>query len=234
MSHYGFISIYPPEVEPPLPAIEVVQNVSDDLGLSQTVNRVGSVWVRSIENDGILEQSFSEYYGEVLTSNLVLSSTSSSVCLRVVSATAVISLTQDSTVAGGRITTGGGSGDTNNTFAITYDSAGPSATQGQVVYVDDADGEAKLASKDAVAEVAGFLTEDVLAGAATRIQTEGEIDIADWSGLAGTATLTPGATYYLHTGGEIRVTPPATGVIVVVGRAITTTKFDVEINLPWE
>ncbi len=69
-------------------------------------------------------------------------------------------------------------------------------------------------------------------GASTTIQTEGELFLADWSDVAGTEFLTPGETYYLHTDGQIRVTPPSTGFATIVGRAITTTRLDCEIQIP--
>jgi hypothetical protein len=149
------------------------------------------------------------------------------------SASNTMSLSQDNTVAGGRVS--GGGGDTITTYEITYDSAGSSADQGMVVYVDASDGEAKLASYDESAEeaeVVGFLTEDVSAGATTMIQTEGEISLDDWTSVAGTATLTPGALYFLHQDGQIRVTAPVSGRVVVVGRAVTSLKLDSEIDSP--
>ena len=232
MSGTGFIHVHS---QTSLPAIDVVQNVYDDLGLTQTVERDGSEWVRTVTDSDILQQSFSEFYGESVTSTLTLAGAAESDVDRVVSASNTISFTQGNTVAGGRISGGGGgSGDTTNTFDVTYDSAGASAVAGQIIYIDEADGEAKLAAYNGVAEVAGFLTEDVVAADATTIQTEGEIERSDWTDVVGTTNLTPGATYYLHTSGEMRVDPPVSGSIVIVGRAITSTRFDVEINLPWE
>lgn len=215
-----------------LPAIDVTQNLYSDLNLSQSVDRSGSEWVRSVEHDLGLVQSFSDFYHEDVTTTMNLVSGFDGDFEFNVSASNTLSLVQSNSVAGGRILTSGGG--SSPTFPVTYDSGGSSAVKGQIVYVDGGDGEAKLADYTGVAEVAGFLTEDVSAGASTEIQTEGEIQRSDWTDVAGTTNLLPGAYYYLHTGGEMRVTAPASGTIVVVGRAITTTRFDAEINTPWE
>lgn len=218
----------------PLPPIDVVQNVYSDLGLSQTLERDGSEWTRSVVDEDILEQSFSDFIGETVTSNLVLSSSVDSDQISLESASTTITFTQTTTVAGGRVDGGGGgSGDTINTFDITYHDGGPSAVAGQVVYIDESDAEAKLASKDANSEVAGVLTEAVTSATPTTIQTEGEINISDWTSIIGATNLIPGRTYYLHTGGQMRPDPPNSGDIVICGRAITATRFDIEINLPW-
>lgn len=217
-----------------LPAIDVVQNVYHDLGLSQAVARDGSEWTRSVVNSDIVEQSFSEFYGETVTSTLALSSLVASDTLLTVAVSSAIVFSQANTVAGGRVDSGGGGGgDTISTFSITYHTGGPSAVKGQVVYIDGADSEAKLAAYNGVAEAAGFLTESATSGASVTIQTEGEIELSDWTAIIGTTNLTPGATYYLSTGGLMTATPPA-GTIVVLGRAMTPTRFDIEINLPWE
>lgn len=217
--------------------IDQVQNVYDDLGLSQTVERDGSEWTRSVSQDAGVEHSFSDFYGESVSTVMSMTSEVDPDADLNFSVSTAISFSQASTVAGGRVVSsggGGGEGDTNNTFDITYHDGGPSAVKGQIIYIDSSDAEAKLAAYDGNAEVAGFLTEAVTSGDSTTIQTEGEISMSDWTDVIGTTNLTAGATYYLHTGGEMRVTPPASGSIVIVGRAITPTKFDVEINLPWE
>jgi hypothetical protein len=232
----GIICVHP---QSSLPAIQVVQNTYSDLGLTQTLERDGSEWTRSVLNDSLVEQSFSEFYGESVSSTLVLVSASTSDALLGASQSSTIVFTETVTVAGGRTDSGGGGGggdNTSNTFTITYDSGGPSAVEGMVVYIDPADGEAKLAASDStevVAEVAGFLTAAYVAGDTASVVTEGDLTLEDWTDVAGTATLTPGATYYLHTDGEIRVTPPETGKLVIVGRAMTTLSLDIEINLPW-
>lgn len=219
----------------PLPAIQVVQNVYSDLGLSQTLERDGSDWTRTVPQDLGITHDYSDFYGESVTTTISLVSSPDPDALLNLSASSTLVFAEIITVAGGRISSGGG-GNTSNTFTITYDSGGPSAVAGMVVYIDSSDGEAKLAasdSTDAIAEVAGFLSAAYAAGETASVVTEGDLSLADWTDVAGTATLTPGATYYLHTGGEIRVTPPETGKLVVVGRAMTTLSLDIEINLPW-
>lgn len=219
--------------------INRVQNVYDDLGLSHSVDRTGSEWVRDVEDTNIVEQSFSDFFGETISQSLSLSSVASPVADRVIGASSTLTMSQSFSVAGGRLVGagGGGDGDTTNTFEVTYHTGGPSAVIGQIVYIDDADGECKLALNNGTnqeAEVAGFLEEDATSGSVVNVRTEGEIVRSDWTSVAGSTNLKPGATYYLHTGGQMRLTAPASGKVVIVGRAITSTRFDAEINPAWD
>ena len=214
-----------------LPAIDVVQNAYGDLGLSQTVGLSGSEWTRSVNQSLGITQSFSDFYGETVVSNMALASAFDGDRLLLLSVTSAIVFSQVSSVAGGRI--GGGAA---SSFSIIYDSVGPAALEGNVVYVDAADSEAKLATNagtEPQGEVAGVLLQGVSAGGNAIVATEGEVDIPNWTSIIGTATLIPGATYYLGTAGAMSSTPPVTGSIVIIGRAMTATKFDIEINLPW-
>lgn len=217
-----------------LPAIDVVQNLYSTLGLTQTLERDGSLWTRSVTDSNILEQSFSEFYGETLVSSLTLSSIATSDAILNASGSSVMILVETTTISGGR-TGGGGSGDTTSTFSVIYDSGGPDVDQGLWAYIDSGDSEAKLALQNGTtdqAEVAGMITNSPTAGAIATVATEGIITLSDWTLIAGTTLLTPGATYYLTTAGMMSVTPPATDNLVVLGRAVTTTSFDIEINLP--
>jgi hypothetical protein len=108
---------------------------------------------------------------------------------------------------------------------------------GQPVYLK-VTGHVALAKADAAAttQVAGIAQNAVAAGSSCHYLTEGEITQTNWTLIAGTATLTIGATYYLDlsTAGRITSTSPtAVGNYVVrVGRATTSTTLDIEIELP--
>jgi hypothetical protein len=79
----------------------------------------------------------------------------------------------------------------------------------------------------------GLITQTASVSEATIVQTDGSVDIADWTSVIGTPSLTPGSVYFLHTAdGQMSTTPP-TGdgdVVVTMGVAVTTTKFDIEVN----
>lgn len=85
-------------------------------------------------------------------------------------------------------------------------------------------------------QVAGLSLSDTTAGFACTYITEGTVERTDWTEVAGSALLVPGNTYFLSptTAGQItNVAPSTLGQYVVrVGRAVTTTKLDVEIELP--
>jgi len=216
-----------------LDPIDVVQNTYDDLGLTQLVERDGSEWTRSVNQSLGIEQSFSDFYGETVVTTLSLSSSFDGDRELLLSASNALVFAHITTVAGGR--TGGGGG--TSTISVVYHTGGPAADEGHLVYIDPADSEAKLAlynGTDDQAEVAGLLTQAVTSGGTAIVATEGVVDVPDWTNIAGTVALTPGAYYYLWTAGEIRITPPASDKIVIVGRAITSTKLDIEINPAWD
>lgn len=220
--------------DPADPGIDATQNVKEKLLLDEIVSLSGSEWSRSVVQTLALEQTFSDFIAVEVQSNLGLSSVVSPALNIVSSIDSTLSLSQGLTVAGGRIlVVGGGSGDTVNTFDITFSGSSPNGFKGQIVYIDNI-GEAQLAAADGVAEAVGFLTEDVLSGQATKIQTEGELVKTNWVQVTGSANLVPGAIYFLHNGGQMRPEAPNTGTITIVGRAVTTTRFDIEINPPWE
>lgn len=89
------------------------------------------------------------------------------------------------------------------------------------------------ASAEATANAIGLVILAASANQATIVRTEGEVSQANWTAVIGSAALTPGATYYLGTTpGTMSTTPPSvdTQVVVRCGIAVTTTKFDIEIN----
>ena len=65
---------------------------------------------------------------------------------------------------------------------------------------------------------------------------EGQITKSDWTSVTGSATLTPGAVYFLSvsTAGGLTTAPPYElgETVVRVGRALSTTTLDIEISQP--
>lgn len=121
-----------------------------------------------------------------------------------------------------------GGGDTP--YAAEVDS---DVEKGQPLYVL-ANTHVDLAEADDVpqARVAGIANEDAVATTSVDYLTEGRITKADWTGVTGTALLTPGAVYYLGGLGLLTTIAPTSGFIVSCGRAINTTTFDIEISPP--
>jgi hypothetical protein len=81
--------------------------------------------------------------------------------------------------------------------------------------------------------VVGLITQAASASDATIVQTDGSVALADWTSVIGTASLTPGSVYFLATAdGQMSTTPPTSDgdVVVTMGVAVTTTKFDIEVN----
>jgi len=108
---------------------------------------------------------------------------------------------------------------------------------GWVLYIKNT-GNADPAQADAAA-TADAVGVAVAAGggitpAPVYYRTYGLVELSDWTGAAGAATLTPGAVYYLSaaTAGMITSTAP-TGdgdIVVKIGIAITTTTLNIEIG----
>ena len=65
------------------------------------------------------------------------------------------------------------------------------------------------------------------------MQTEGSIEISDWTAITGSATLTPNAIYYLSTtAGRLTTAPPTTvgQVVQPVGIAVSSVKLELEVE----
>lgn len=99
--------------------------------------------------------------------------------------------------------------------------------RGQPVYVK-ASGHIDLARADAMPQAgyAGLATAAAAATFAASYAT-GVLSLADWSAIAGAQYLTPGAVYYLSpaTAGQITTVAPASGYLVVVGRALSVSQL---------
>lgn len=84
-------------------------------------------------------------------------------------------------------------------------------------------------------EAIGLATMAATAGQRVGVTTDGQMQLADWTAVAGTADLVPGATYYLsatRAGGMDVLVPSGAGVTVVqVGRAISARTLEIEIDI---
>jgi len=89
----------------------------------------------------------------------------------------------------------------------------------------DANGDAVYASNDTLAnaQVVGITSNAASAGDGVTIKTSGILTDANWSWTKGTV--------YLGTNGTLTQTAPSGGAIVVhVGRALTATKLQIDID----
>jgi hypothetical protein len=87
------------------------------------------------------------------------------------------------------------------------------------------------ATSRGVARVVGLCLEAKAIGFAVRVVLRGVVERTDWTAVAGTATLTPGLPYWLDTtAGKITTVAPtsSTDIVARIGRAISTTKLDVQ------
>lgn len=114
--------------------------------------------------------------------------------------------------------------------------AGVDLLKGNPVYIDGA-GRLQKARNDLVIahQVAGLMLDAAAAFTSGDYIADGSLELTDWTNIAGVASLTRGAIYYLsNTPGMITSTAPtAVGFYVVqIGRAVSTTKLDIELGQP--
>lgn len=91
--------------------------------------------------------------------------------------------------------------------------------------------ELAAATSRGLARVLGLSLDAKAPGFAVRVVLRGRVSRADWTAIAGTATLTTGAPYWLDTvGGKLTATAPVSDGHVVsrVGRATSPTTLDVQ------
>jgi hypothetical protein len=111
------------------------------------------------------------------------------------------------------------------------------AVIGNPLYVK-ANGHVDLARGNAspTTRVVGLTTKAALSTHVVTYDTEGKLQLTDWTAITGTATLTPGAFYYLSdaTAGMLTTVAPTSGgsYVVCVGKAISTLILDIEISQP--
>jgi hypothetical protein len=121
--------------------------------------------------------------------------------------------------------------------SMTNDNAA-AITQGQPVYVSGslAVDEAQ-ANAGGTTEVIGLVRDASIAAAAVgSIQTDGILDVADWTLVIGAAALVVGTVYWLSAAapGQLTSTPPTGNPnrLVRVGTAISTTSLEISISSP--
>lgn len=104
---------------------------------------------------------------------------------------------------------------------------------GQPIYLK-ATGHCAIARMDDIASatVAGVAVRDAATGFTCGYIADGFLDLADWSAVAGSSTLTPGANYYLAGVGTISTVPPAEGFYVEIGQAKNLYSLEVERSNP--
>jgi len=112
--------------------------------------------------------------------------------------------------------------------------ANETISAGQPVYVSG-NNTVNLAdaSSTSTANAIGFATTSASANEAVIVLTEGSVTLVDWTAITGLAALVPGVHYYLsETAGMMSPNPPTSDEAVVtrLGIALTTTKFDIEVN----
>ena len=92
------------------------------------------------------------------------------------------------------------------------------------------------ANDETLADACGLTIADAEVNDTVPCVTRGQVTRTDWSPIAGTAELEPGATYYLHptvAGTMTTVAPSLTGHFVVpLGKAVSITTLDVNIEKP--
>lgn len=123
---------------------------------------------------------------------------------------------------------GGGGGDTTNSAETDSN-----ISAGMLAYIK-ANTHVDLASSDnqATTQAAGMAIEDKSATEAVAYATDGQLTLGDWTAATGATDLVPGADYFLTTAGQMSTTPPSSGSVVRVGRAVNTMTFDIEISSP--
>ena len=129
---------------------------------------------------------------------------------------------------------GGGSGIPEEFFTAT-NSQGSTITEGQPVKVLGS-GTVNLAQADtrANSRAIGLVKDASIANSASGdIQTDGVLEVSDWTSVLGSASLTAGVIYYLDdaTSGKIRATAPSGSgkLIVQIGTAISGTGLEMNI-----
>lgn len=89
------------------------------------------------------------------------------------------------------------------------------------------------ANSAATCGVIGIADESAAPTFAVSYSPDGHIVLNDWTPVTGSPQLVPGAIYYLDTTpGFITATAPTAGFLVVIGRAATATRLDIELGTP--
>jgi hypothetical protein len=78
--------------------------------------------------------------------------------------------------------------------------------------------------------VIGFAKTTTAVGNAVPYSTDGALTMDDWTEVTGIEKLVPGAYYYLGSTNYMTNTPPESGILITLGRAVSATTFDIEIE----
>ena len=108
--------------------------------------------------------------------------------------------------------------------------------QGMPVYGAAGLASVGLARADTIAKgrVAGLAKAAAETGFACKYQASGRFELPDWTAIAGAATLTPSATYYLAAAGGLTAVAPTTAgyMLTEVGQAVGDTVLHLNIKRP--
>jgi hypothetical protein len=131
-----------------------------------------------------------------------------------------------------------GSGDTDRTLVTM--TAGEDIDKGQPVVcltantVNLANNFLGSPANSMIGYVIGLANTSATAGNDIEIATEGTVELSDWYDIIGRTTLEPGSWYYLNgpTAGKMTVNAVefAGRMAIRCGRALDTTRFDIEIS----
>lgn len=133
-------------------------------------------------------------------------------------------------------TQGGGGSVTENQYSAENKDAG-SLSIGMVVAVHSSGvGVVKARADSLGTRAVGLSLTSTAPTVAATIQTDGIVDIANWTAATGSATLSANAVYFLDptTAGMMTTTAPTTTGQHVqrIGTAVSTTKLYLEIEQP--
>lgn len=215
-------------------SIQAVQQIVHRLRFQQEV-QVNLVWDRAVMQDLGIDHIYSDFYFPDVEHDLGLAPLAEAVRNIPASVTNASGLSQLLTIAGCLCSGEGGGGGTGTPpVSAIFDST---TAKGMVVYVSS-NGHVDLALADdySTAGVVGFCNAAVSADNVGEYVTEGPMDLDDWTAVAGTASLSPGAVYFLDeaNAGMITTSAPEDGgeCVTVVGRATTENSLDIEIATP--
>ena len=127
---------------------------------------------------------------------------------------------------------GGGGGEASTSFTLQTDDT---LVAGNLVYTK-AINTLALARADVVGttDATGMTTVAAAATTAADIRSQGIVELPDWSAVqvGGASTLSAGQSYFLSNAeaGKITLIAPTSGYVVKVGRASSTTRFDLDIE----
>jgi hypothetical protein len=94
-------------------------------------------------------------------------------------------------------------------------------------------GVVKATAGDNLRNAVGVMSADTSVGATQNVVTDEVFTLSDWSNVTGEVALIGGSSYFLDTlSGHMTINPPTTHNQVAqrLGRAISTTQFDIEVG----